>query len=159
MSETSGFKSTGDEFQKVDSKKSAGFLTLPQWNDWQWQVRNQIKNSSELEKWISLTVEEKRAIQFSQGRFHFSLTPYWASLMDSEKFFYPIRRQTIPLDAEFRTGVYDHSDFTLHQARFANGRLIHSYADRVILSVHSQCIVYCRFCPQRQISEKNCASG
>ncbi len=128
------------------------FLNLPQWNDWQWQVRNQITSVQELDQWISLSVEEKRAIQFSAGKFHFSLTPYWVSLMDQDDFFCPIRRQTIPLDEEFRAHQFEVSDFKAQTFKTANGRLTHSSLDRATLQIHSQCIVYCRFCPQRKIA-------
>lgn len=134
-------------------------VSLQQWNDWHWQVRNQITTVEELEKWISLTVEEKRAIQFSQGRYRFSITPYWVSLMDSNDFLCPIRRQAIPLDEEFRTFAYESIDFNPQTVKIANGRLHHLYPDRALLSIHSQCIVYCRFCPQRKISEQNLSCG
>lgn len=128
-------------------------ISPAQWNDWHWQVRNRMTTIAEIEKWMTLTVEEKRAIQFSHGRFHFSLTPYWVSLMDPNDFFCPIRRQAIPLDEEFKTSVYDHADFKTPQTKIASGRLTHFFPDRAVLSVHSQCIVYCRFCPQRKIAE------
>ena len=135
------------------SRPSQPFLNLPQWNDWQWQVLNQITGVQDLDRWISLSVEEKRAIQFSSGRFHFALTPYWVSLMDPEDFLCPIRRQSVPLDEEFRMQQYEVTDFMSNGIKAANGRLLHSSADRAVLSVHSQCAVYCRFCPQRKMTE------
>lgn len=135
------------------SKPSSSFLNLPQWNDWQWQLRNQITSVAELDRWIGLTVEEKRAIQFSAGRFHFALTPYWVSLMDPDDFFCPIRRQAIPLDEEFRTHPYDASDFKAQSVKAANGRLLHASPDRAVIYLHSHCAVFCRFCPQRKIAE------
>lgn len=128
-------------------------FSADQWDDWQWQVRNRITTSQELEKWITLSVEEKRAIHFSQGRSFFSLTPYWVSLMDPEDMNCPIRRQAVPLDEEFRTAVHD-SDDGFEGVRAVSGRLSHLYPDRAILSVHAQCIVYCRFCPQKRVSDK-----
>src|SRR3989338_4756399 len=71
-------------------------VSAQQWSDWQWHVRNRITSVSELEKWIPMTVEEKRAIHFSQDRSRFSLSPYWVSLMDPEDLACPIRRQAIP---------------------------------------------------------------
>lgn len=133
--------------------------TATQWNDWHWQVRNQITTVSELEKWIALTVEEKRAIQFSQGRFQFSITPYWASLMDASDFFCPIRRQAIPVDEEFKTSVHDSRDFGFQPVKVAGGRLTHAYPCGAALSIHSQCVVYCRFCPQRKIFEQKRCLG
>ena len=131
---------------------ASSYLSLPHWNDWQWHVRNQITSVQDLDQWISLSVEEKRAVQFSSGRFHFALTPYWVSLIDSDDFFCPIRRQSIPLDEEFRTHQVEASDFKVQGMKAANGRLTHAYSDRALISVHSACAVYCRFCPQRKMS-------
>ncbi len=134
------------------SRSSSTHLNLPQWNDWQWQVRNQILNAQELEQWVNLTVEEKRAVQFSAGKFSFAMTPYWVSLMDPDDFFCPIRRQSVPLDEEFRTHQFEVSDYRALSVKAANGRLVHSSPDRATLQIHSQCVMYCRFCPQRKIT-------
>lgn len=135
-------------------KFSTAAISIQQWNDWNWHVRNHITTISELEKWLPLSVEEKRAIQFSQGRFHFSITPYWASLMDANDPFCAIRRQAIPLDEEFRTSIHEPPVSGDPLQKPINRRLVHVYPDRALLSVHSQCIVYCRFCPQRKIQEQ-----
>ncbi|OGR83971.1 MAG: hypothetical protein A2901_02425 [Elusimicrobia bacterium RIFCSPLOWO2_01_FULL_54_10] len=135
------------------SRLPQSFLSLPQWNDWQWQVLNQIRSVADLDRWISLSVEEKRAVQNSAGRFQFALTPYWVSLMDPDDFFCPIRRQSIPMDEELRVHPYEASDFKASGIRAANGRLHHSAADRAELFVHSQCAVYCRYCPQRKVTD------
>jgi lysine 2,3-aminomutase len=135
-------------------------VSSPQWQDWNWHVRNRITTIAELEKWIPLSVEEKRAVQFSEGRSYFSITPYWASLMDPNDLSCPIRRQTIPIEEEFR--VSSNEAFVLQDPsqKNVNGRLTHVYPDRAVLSVHSQCIVYCRFCPQKKIPDpKNSGSS
>ncbi len=134
---------------------SATLSSLEQWEDWQWQVRNRITTVSELEKWVSLTVEEKRAIHFSQDKFLFSLTPYWASIMDPTDFLCPIRRQAIPLDEEFRTSIHEVQDLSNEGVKLAGGRLTHFYPDRAVLSIHDECSLYCRFCPQRKIKSKD----
>lgn len=136
------------ESKSNSTRKS--LVSQPQWEDWQWHVRNQITTASELEKWIPLSAEEKRAIQISQGRFDFSLTPYWASLMDPEDFFCPIRRQVIPLEEEFRTPGSEPSS-RVYETTPSVGRLTHLNPGQVVLSLHSRCIVYCRFCPQKKI--------
>ncbi len=134
---------------------SSTLTSVTQWEDWQWQVDNRITNASELEKWVTLTVEEKRAIHFSQGKFLFSLTPYWASLMDPTDFMCPIRRQAIPLDEEFRTSLQEVQDWSSEGVRLSGGRFTHFYPDRAVLSLQDQCILYCRFCPQRKVLSKD----
>ena len=131
-------------------------VTWGQWSDWRWHVRNQITTESEMEQWVSLTTEEKRAINFSEGRFRFSVTPYWASLMDSENFLCPIRRQSIPLDDEFRTSSLVEPFYSSWQTgKPVTARLSHPHPDRAVISLHSHCIVYCRFCPQRKVSQSS----
>lgn len=150
-----------EELYGLDNKRNFGShnISSQQWNDWHWHVRNQITTVAELEKWFPLTVEEKRAVQFSQERFHFSLTPYWASLMDENNFLCPIRRQAIPVDEEFRTSIYESSEFGSQPITLANGRFVHARPDRAVLFVQSRCIVYCRFCPKRKIPEQQGSSG
>ena len=129
-------------------------ITSQQWNDWHWHVLNRIITVSDLEKWINVSVEEKRAIQRSQGLLRFSLTPYWVTQMDSDDLFCPIRRQGIPLEEELHLAHSVPENKAAHpQPRY--GRLIHYYADRAVLTMNSNCIVYCRFCPQRKIDSKN----
>ena len=130
-------------------------ITKEQWNDWQWQVNNRLTTAAEIERYLPLTVEEKRAIHFSQGKFFLSLTPYWASQMDPADFMCPLRRQSIPLDEEFKTSIYEPYEFAGDGTKAARGRLTHLYPDRAIFSVHSQCIVYCRFCPQRKMKAQS----
>ncbi|MBI1979678.1 MAG: KamA family radical SAM protein [Elusimicrobia bacterium] len=146
--------SSQPQSQSLRSSSGVSPITQEQWNDWQWHVRNRITTATELERWVHLTVEEKRAIHFSQGKYYFSVTPYWASLMDPTDFLCPIRRQAVPLDEEFRTSVREPYDFNTDGSRVANGRLIHLYSDRAIFSLHSHCAVYCRFCPQRRMQEE-----
>jgi len=137
-----------------------GGIAAQQWNDWQWHVRNRITSAPELEKCISLSPEERTAIDFSQGVSRFSLTPYWVSLMDPQDTACPIRRQSIPLSEEFKASVHESYDPGNDGIKIADGCLTHIYPDRVMLSIHSQCIVYCRFCSNKKIpSDKNIIPG
>lgn len=122
------------------------------WNDWRWQICNRITTVSELEKWFPISAEEKRAIHFSREHFHFSLTPYWATQMDPNNFFCPIRRQSIPLDDELRVSSHNESELNPELPRCSNSKLIHLHRDRAILSIHSRCVLYCRFCSQKKIN-------
>lgn len=135
------------------SKEKTKFsgITSQQWDDWSWHIRKRITTVAEMEEWIPLTVEEKRAIQFSQGRFHFAVTPYWASLMDANDFYCPIRRQAIPLDEEFKTSIHEMTDSLLPPACGPKNRLVQVGPRSMLFTLHSFCAVYCRFCPQRKI--------
>lgn len=126
-------------------------ITREQWNDWHWHIRKRITTVSEMEEWVPLTVEEKRAIQFSQGKFHFAVTPYWASLMDPNDFYCPIRRQAIPIDEEFKTSVHEPLDSQLPPGIGPKNRLVRVGSRSILFNIHSFCAVYCRFCPQRKI--------
>jgi lysine 2,3-aminomutase len=70
-------------------------------NSWQWEIKNRITDLEQLEKIVNLTVDEKRAIQYStQNSAHklkMAITPYFASLIDKDDPNCPIRRQCIPV--------------------------------------------------------------
>lgn len=128
--------------------------TLPsQWNDWKWQIRNRITSVEDLEEWISLTPEERKAINFSRGLFHFSLTPYWASLLDPENLFCPLRRQTIPDGEEFMALSSRGTQDSVYPKFIPNQRLAHISTGKAVFFLHSGCALYCRYCPNKKISE------
>jgi lysine 2,3-aminomutase len=52
------------------------------WTSWTWQMRHRIRSADELAHWLPPLAEETEAIQALADRFHFVITPYYASLMD-----------------------------------------------------------------------------
>lgn len=120
-------------------------------SDWKWQLKHRISSLGELEKWLNLTVEEKRAIQYSAGRLKMAITPHFAGLMDRNDPECPIRRQGVPSLDEFKTNVNELSDPCGEENDTVTPGLVHRYPDRVLLLVTDACAMYCRHCTRRRV--------
>lgn len=74
--------------------------TEADFDDYHWQLKNIIRDSSKLEKLVELTPEEKSAIDIARGEgLPFGITPYYVSLFDHKaggKLDMPVRAQVIP---------------------------------------------------------------
>jgi len=70
------------------------------WNDYQWHLRNVIRNAKPLLELIELTAEQKDAVDNAvKNKIAFGITPYYLSLMDrklSIGYDHAVRAQVIP---------------------------------------------------------------
>lgn len=70
------------------------------WNDYQWHLRNVIRNADPLVDLIELTTEQKEAVNNAvRNKIAFGITPYYLSLMDrklSIGYDHAVRAQVIP---------------------------------------------------------------
>ncbi|MEK6714651.1 MAG: KamA family radical SAM protein [Candidatus Omnitrophota bacterium] len=122
-----------------------------EWEDWHWQIKNSIHTKDHLSQIIQLTPQEEEGIRRSRGRLAVSITPYWATLIDSEDPQCPIRRQAVPLADEFNIGPHEMADPCAEDRDSPVPGLVHRYPDRVLLLVTEQCAMYCRHCTRRRI--------
>ncbi len=124
----------------------------PQWTDWKWQLRNQIRSLEELEQWINVTDDERCAIKATNGFFRWRITPYYASLMDPDDPNCPIRKQVVPsmdeMDDDIDLLALDPLEELAHSPV---KNVIHNYKDRVAFCVSSICAVYCRYCLRKRM--------
>ncbi len=121
-----------------------------EWGDWRWQMRNRIRSAEALRAWIDPTHDELRAIEALGDRFHFVITPYYASLMDPEDPECPIRRQVVPRLAELRDPLGEADP--LREVEHSPVRnVIRVYPDRVAFCVNNECALYCRFCLRKRM--------
>lgn len=121
-----------------------------QWRDWTWQMRERIRTPEALGRYVDPTEDERRAIALLGERFHFVITPYYASLMDADDPDCPIRRQVVPRLAELAdpTGVADPLDEVAHSPV---KNVIRAYPDRIAFCVNNECALYCRFCLRKRM--------
>src|SRR5262245_22715665 len=135
---------------RYPSKRFSAYSQVPdaQWRDWEWHLLNRVTQIGELEKCLHVTQEEKIAFKSAESRSRMSLTPYWISLMDAGDPNCPIRRQSVPSLDEIKPPSR-FPEFPAEGHSLAGGRLLHAHSDRATLRIHSQCAVYCRFCPQK----------
>jgi lysine 2,3-aminomutase len=113
-------------------------------------MQNRIRTVRDLEAWLEPTPEERRGIELLADRFHFVITPYYASLMDPSDPDCPIRRQVVPHAAELEdpAGLADPLDEVAHSPV---KNVIRVYPDRIAFCVNNECALYCRFCLRKRM--------
>jgi lysine 2,3-aminomutase len=114
-------------------------------------MRNRIDTLEALERYIRPTQSERDAIERTAGIFRWTITPYYASLIDPYDPLDPIRQQVVPQHWELEpdiVGVVDPLDELGHSPV---KNLIHNYPDRVAFCVTSECAIYCRFCLRKRM--------
>jgi len=146
-----GNYSCGDERKKAAQAHSDEHEDTTKNSDWKYQLKNRITTLEAIEKYVNLTVSEKRAIGYSRGRLKMAITPYFASLIDRNNPNCPIRRQAIPQVEEFKTSIHELQDPCGEEHHTVAPGLVHRYPDRVLLLVTDACAMYCRHCTRRRI--------
>ena len=139
-------------FTPLLSKRAPAYADVPdeKWNDWRWQLSHRLNAVEEIEKVISLTESEKKALN-SSGLFRVDITPYFISLIDPNDPEDPIRKQVIPTDGEMVPFTSMMEDFLAEDRHSPVPGLVHRYPDRVLMLVTTQCASYCRYCTRSRI--------
>ncbi len=121
-----------------------------EWSDWTWQMQHRVRSEEQLREWLEPTPDECQGIAVLAARFHFVITPYYASLMDPADPLCPIRRQVVPNAAELRdpAGLADPLDEVAHSPV---KNVIRVYRDRIAFCVNNECALYCRFCLRKRM--------
>jgi len=128
------------------------------WNDWKWQIRNNIKTVEDLKKVIKISAGEESDIEKCLNKLRMAITPYYLSLIDLEDPDDPIRKQCIPSVNEVYKANEDLED-PLHEDTDSPAKgLTHRYPDRVLLLVTNQCAMYCRHCTRRRFAGQHDAA-
>jgi len=136
-------------FPAPPSRAPAG-VPAEAWTDWTWQMRQRVRSAEALAAWVAPTDDERSAIGALADRFHFVITPYYASLMDPADPDCPLRRQVVPRLAELGDplGVADPLDEVAHSPV---KNVIRAYPDRIAFCVNNECALYCRFCLRKRM--------
>lgn len=119
------------------------------WHNWKWHLKHSIRDVAILSKIISLTDSEKRDIEKTATQFRWSVSPYYASLIDPEDRECPVRRQAVPTIDEYlsKEDTEDHYAIVYNSPAPLITRL---YADRVIINVTNMCGALCRHCLRKK---------
>jgi lysine 2,3-aminomutase len=121
------------------------------WNDWRWQLRNRLTTAAELERFVTLSDEERRGIAAGGALFRVGAAPYYAELMDPQHDSCPIRMQVIPRAAEAQVSPGEYRDPLGEDGLAPTRAIVHRYPDRVLLLALDRCAVYCRHCNRRRM--------
>ena len=126
-------------------------IEVTEWNDWRWQIRNRFTSLADLEKVIALSEMEREAIRRHRGGLPLCITPYYASLIDSEDPAQPLRRTVIPVTAEYVHSPEEAEDPLGEDHDSPVPGLVHRYPDRVLFLVTRFCSTNCRYCTRSRI--------
>lgn len=131
-------------------------VSLSDWKDWKWQVRNRIRRVEHLEKIINLTDDERAAVVRRTSNLPIAITPYYLSLLSPEDPNQPLRKTHIPVSGEFITVPGEDPDPLGEDHDTAAPGLVHRYPDRVLFLTTGFCSTYCRYCTRsRMVGETN----
>jgi lysine 2,3-aminomutase len=140
----------------------APFAHVPaaEWNDWQWQQQSRLRTAEEVERYLPLTDDERRACAEATSRFRMAVTPYYLSLVDPSDPNDPIRRQAIPQLAELTVHPSEREDPLAEESHSPVPGITHRYPDRVLFYTTHNCPVYCRHCfRKRKVSDPTSAQS
>jgi lysine 2,3-aminomutase len=121
------------------------------WRDWTWQLKNRITTTEQLERFLTLTEEEKAGCAFANQKLALAITPYFFNLIDLKDPNCPIRKQVIPRAGEMVVSEGEMLDSLGEDAHSPVPGLVHRYPDRVLFLVTDRCAAYCRYCTRSRL--------
>ncbi len=124
------------------------------WQNWLWQLKNQIRTPEQLAEIITLPEETLSTIRKVHARYPLQITPYYLSLAQQTTLDDPILRQCLPDPEELCENAG--SPDALDEKRCSPvPRLVHRYPDRVLFITGNYCAVHCRHCMRKRHWEVN----
>ncbi|MGM0472083.1 MAG: lysine 2,3-aminomutase [Bacillota bacterium] len=135
------------DLQKI---KEIWDCTEEEWADWQWQMEHRITSANELQKRFDISDQQVAEIEEARKIFPMSITPYYASLIDFDDEFCPIKMQAVPQKRELKEFNYEMDDPLHEEEDSPVPGLTHRYPDRVLLMVSNQCSMFCRHCTRKR---------
>jgi lysine 2,3-aminomutase len=145
------------EQRKTRVKKISDFLNASKedWDNWDWQIQNVIKDEKTLSQLLVLSEVEKEAVKEAcHEKIPFGITPYYLSLMDEKSTPYDraVRKQVIPpmsyvkeTTASREKGVYE-MDFMLEGDTSPVDLITRRYPTIVIFKPYNTCPQICVYC-------------
>jgi lysine 2,3-aminomutase len=128
-----------------------GGVTADEWNDSGWQLKNRLTTPDQLSRLLSLTPHQQLRYRRLLEYFHYSITPYYLSLIDWSNPEDPIRKQCIPDMRELELRVVGDNDPLEEEEDMQAPGLVHRYPDRALAVVTNMCAMYCRHCTRKRI--------
>ena len=126
-------------------------ITEEQWHDWQWQIRNRIRDAEGLSRILNLSENERHALLGHAGSLPVAVTPYYAALLDEQDAGHPLRRCVVPSVDECFRGDDEADDPLAEELDSPVPGIVHRYPDRVLFLVTDFCSTYCRYCTRSRL--------
>jgi lysine 2,3-aminomutase len=121
------------------------------WKDWAWQLKNRLTKLEDLERYMTLTPDERAGVLFAGHKLAMSITPYFFNLIDRNNPNCPIRLQMIPRAGEGQLHQEEMLDSLGEDEHSPVPGLVHRYPDRVLFLVTDRCASYCRYCTRSRL--------
>ncbi|MCC5834607.1 MAG: KamA family radical SAM protein [Opitutales bacterium] len=121
------------------------------WASSKWQLRNRLTKVEDLERYMTLTKEEKEGCLFANRKLALAITPYFFNLIDRDDPDCPIRRQVIPRSEEMQVSPEEMLDPVGEEGAMGVDGLVHRYPDRCLFLVTNVCAAYCRYCTRSRL--------
>ena len=123
------------------------------WNSWFWQLGQSINSWDQLGRFIKLSPEELQSAE-KKKKLPIRITPYYASLIDPDDPYHPIRRTMIPVYNELILSPEEMADPLGEENQSPVPQLVHRYPDRVLFLTTGVCAAYCRYCTRSHMVSK-----
>jgi len=121
------------------------------WRDWKWQIKNRLTTVDDVVRELNPPEDVVKGIRLATQHFRMAITPYYASLIDFNNPYCPIKAQAIPSANEAMFSVDDMDDPLEEDRDSPVPGLTHRYPDRVLFLVTDMCSMYCRHCTRRRL--------
>ena len=118
------------------------------WDDWRWQMAHRINDAATLAGIFGFSQDLCAGVREVGLRYRWSVSPYYASLVDPADPGDPIAAQSIPSIKEMDEA--GHTDPMAEEFTSPAPRVTRRYPDRLIINVTNQCAMYCRHCQRRR---------
>lgn len=137
-----------DEFAK-NKQRILGLLGAKEkdWNSWQWQMKNMIKDVGLLREIIDIPAQQIAHIKRIEPLYRWSVSPYFASLMSRKNRECPVRIQSIPSIHEIMDNPNGHFPSRYYSPAPLISRI---FPDRLIVNLTNRCATFCRHCLRRE---------
>jgi len=123
----------------------------PDWDSWQWQLKNRLTSLPDLERFLHLSPEEREGVILSGCKLALAVTPHFFNLVDRDDPECPIRRQVLPRIEETQVSLDEMADPCGEDGDMPVPGLVHRYPDRVNFLVTDRCASYCRYCTRSRV--------
>lgn len=130
----------------------SGSVSLEDWQQWRWQLKNAVRDLVSLKYHLALTQDEEMKItELSlEGGLPFQITPHYLSLIKASGSA-ALRKQLIPSLSESDDMDFQRRDPLGEVDHESVPHLIHRYPDRALMFVTDRCAAYCRYCTRKRL--------
>ena len=121
------------------------------WNDWKWQVKNRIRTSEQLIRYLP-TLHDNQNLTDVIKKYPLAITPYYASLIQRPDSSDPIFQMSVPQPEELFSPSCLSEDPLEENEDMPVPGLVHRYPDRALVITTTTCASYCRHCTRKRIA-------